>query len=101
MEFCDEYYYTLKTAIFKQKIPQKIIVLKWQPNDQFSFRVTSISAEIWKITFPKEFFDEIWLIVGDHECINIAEINLEIFIPVGFKEQNIFSYTLKMLLNAN
>ena len=26
------------------------------------------------ITFPKEFFNEIWLKLGDHEYINIAEI---------------------------
>ena len=34
----------------------------------------SISAKIWKITFPKEFFNEIWLKLGNHEYINIAEI---------------------------
>ena len=34
----------------------------------------SISAKIWKITFPEEFFNEIWLKLGDHEYINIAEI---------------------------
>ena len=34
----------------------------------------SISAKIWKTTFPKEFFNEIWLKLGDHECITIAEI---------------------------
>ena len=26
-----------------------------------------------KNTFPKEFFNEIWLELGDHEYINIAE----------------------------
>ena len=50
-----------------------------------------ISANIWKTkqkkkkqtnkqtkqtknTFPKEFFNEIWLKLGDHEYIDIAEI---------------------------
>ena len=45
-----------------------------QPNNRFSFRVISILAKIWKTTFPKEFFNEIWLKLGDHEYINIAEI---------------------------
>ena len=34
---------------------------------------------MWKITFPKEFFNEIWLKIGDHEYINIAKIKFEIF----------------------
>ena len=32
----------------------------------FLFRVISILAKIWKTTFPKEFFKEIWLKVGEH-----------------------------------
>ena len=50
---------------------------KWRPNNRFSFRVFLISAKIKKKkknTFPKEFFNEIWLKLGDHEYINIAEI---------------------------
>ena len=39
----------------------------WRPNNRFSFRVISISAKIWKTTFPKEFFNEIWLKLGDHK----------------------------------
>ena len=46
-------------------------------NNRFSFQVISISAKIWKTTFPKEFFNEIWLKLGDHEYINIAEIKFE------------------------
>ena len=49
-------------------------VSKWRPNNRFSFRDISISAKIRKTTFPKEFFDEIWLKLGDHENINIAEL---------------------------
>ena len=37
------------------------------------FRITTIT------TFPKEFFNEIWLKLGDHEYINIAEIKFEQF----------------------
>ena len=33
-----------------------------------------MSAKIWKTKFPKEFFNEIWLKLRDHEYINIAEI---------------------------
>ena len=43
-------------------------------NNQFSFCVILISAKIWKTAFPKEFFNEIWLKLGDHEYINIAEM---------------------------
>ena len=39
-------------------------VSKWRPN----------LAKIWKTTFPKEFFNEIWLKVGGHEYIYITEI---------------------------
>ena len=67
--------YTLNTTIFQQKKYLKIsTVSKWRPNNRFSFRFISISAKIWKNTFPKKFFNEIWLKVGDHEYNNIAEI---------------------------
>ena len=48
--------------------------LKWRPNNRFSIRVISILAKIWKTTFPKEFFNEIWLKLEDHEYNDIAEI---------------------------
>ena len=34
---------------------------------RFLFHTISILAKIWKTTFPKEFFNEIWLKVGEHE----------------------------------
>ena len=34
-------------------------------------------AKIWKTTFPMEFFNEIWLKVGEHEYIYIFEIRFE------------------------
>ena len=49
-------------------------VSKWRPNNRFLFRVISILAKIWKNTFPKEFFNEIWLKVGEYEYIYITEI---------------------------
>ena len=49
-------------------------VSKWRPNNRFLFRDISILAKIWKTTLPEEFFNEIWLKLGDHEHINIAEI---------------------------
>ena len=40
----------------------------------FYLTVVSILAKIWKTTFPKEFFNEIWLKVGEHKQIYITEI---------------------------
>ena len=62
-----------------QKKKKKIkccTVSKWQPNNRFLFRVISILAKIWKTTFPKEFFNESWLKVGEHEYIYITEITI-------------------------
>ena len=57
----------------KKKNYNVFAISKWQPNNWFSFCVISISAKIWKTTFPKEFFDEIWLKLGNQEYINIAK----------------------------
>ena len=67
----------------KKKLKQKqnkkkwkcCTVSKWRPNNRFLFRVISILAKIWKTTFPKEFFNEIWLTVGEHEYIYIKVEN--------------------------
>ena len=67
-------YNTLITTLFQKKKWNICTVSKWWPNNQISFRVISILAKIWKTTFPKEFFNEIWLKLGDHEYITIAEI---------------------------
>ena len=34
-------------------------------------------TKIWKTTFPMEFFNEIWLKVGEHEYIYIFEIKVK------------------------
>ena len=49
-------------------------VSKWRPKNEFLFREKSHVTKIWKTTFPKEFFNEIWLKLEDHEYIDIAEI---------------------------
>ena len=38
-------------------------------------------VKIWKTTFPKEFFNEIWLKLGDHEYINIGAKLANQFFP--------------------
>ena len=40
----------------------------------FHFASFRFRPKFEKNTFPKEFFNEIWLKLGDHEYINIAEI---------------------------
>ena len=34
---------------------------------KFLFRVILILAKFWKTTFPKEFFNEIWLKEGEYK----------------------------------
>ena len=41
------------------------------------FRENSHVTKIWKTPFPMEFFNEIWLKVGEHEYIYIFEIKLK------------------------
>ena len=41
------------------------------------FRIISILAKTWKNSFPKEFFNEIWLRVEELESIYITEIALK------------------------
>ena len=48
-------------------------------------------TKIWKTTFPKEFFNEIWLKVWEHEYIYIIEIQFEKNILFKNGGQNKFS----------
>ena len=66
-----------KNSQFCKKISKCCTVSKWRPNNRFLFRVISILAKIWKTTFPKEFSNEIWLKVEEHEYIYITEITFE------------------------
>ena len=65
----------------KKTIWKCCTVSKWRPNNRFLFRVISILAKIWKTTFPKEFFNEIWLKVVEHLHIYITEITFKKNIP--------------------
>ena len=82
----------------KKKIRKCCTVSKWRPNNRFLFRIISILAKIWKTTFPKEYLNEIWLEVGEHEYINITEITFEKIIPFQNGGQNNF---LILCNNAN
>ena len=67
--------WTIKKIIILKKNKTKCsTVSKWRSNDRFLFRIISILAKIWKSTFPKEFFNELLLIVGQRKNIYIAEI---------------------------
>ena len=55
-----------KNSQFWKNFLKCCTVSKWRPKNRFLFRVISILAKIWKTTFPKEFFKEIWLKVGEH-----------------------------------
>ena len=45
---------------------------------RFSFRANRTSRDqIWKTTFPKVFFNEIWFKVGEQDYIYIFEIKFE------------------------
>ena len=79
-EFCNEICTIYVRAIQNHNSAKKFwkccTVSKWRPNNRFWFRVISILAKIWKTFFPKEFFNEIWLKVGEYEYIYITEITL-------------------------
>ena len=67
-------YLHLSQPYFRKKNIKFLYRFKMRPNNWFSIRVISILAKIWKTTFPKEFFNEIWLKVRDYEYNDIAEI---------------------------
>ena len=79
--FPAEYIHTLKKKnIFKQKIPKNDLPFQnGRQNTYISFRGISILAKIWKSTFPKEFFNEIWFIIGEYEYIYNTEIKIDKF----------------------
>ena len=69
------YICTLITTIFQEK-KYKIFVT-FQNGGQitdFHFASFQFRPKFEKPLSPKEFFNEIWLKLGDHEYINIAEI---------------------------
>ena len=91
-----------KKSQFCKKNWKCCTVSKWRPNNRFLFRVISILAKIWKTTFPKEFFNEIWLKVGEHEYIYITEITfLKKIFHFKMAAKTIFRYCAIMLIYAN
>ena len=50
-----------------------------------------------KNTFPKEHFNEIWLLIGTYEYYKKQKF----FTSVGFQGETIFTRAPKMLINAN
>ena len=63
-----------KSQFWKKRKIKCCTVSKWRPNNRFLIRVISVLANIRKTTFPKEFFNEIWLKVGEHKHIYLIEI---------------------------
>ena len=45
--------------------------------NEFSFCEKSDVTKIWKTTFLKDFFNDIWLKVEKHDYIHIFEIKFE------------------------
>ena len=77
-------------------------VSKWRPNNRFSFCVISILTKIWKTTFPKVFFNEMWLKVGEHEKIYISEIKFrKKLFHFKMAAKTIFWYCVIILIYAN
>ena len=67
--------YTLITTIILEK--KNKIFVPFQNGGQitdFHFEAFRFRPKFEKNTFPNEFFDEIWLKLGDQEYINNAEI---------------------------
>ena len=53
---------------------------KWRPDIRFLSHVILILAKIWKTTFPKVFYNEIWLKVEGHKYFYITEITFKTII---------------------
>ena len=93
--------------IYKNHNSEKKNVVPFQNGCQitdFFFRVISILAKIGKNTFPKEFFNEFWLIVRQHRIlyIYIGEIKIGNYhSPVILGAKQFFSVRPKMLIYSN
>ena len=66
-EICTIYVRDIKNHNSAKKKIKCCTVSKWRPNNRFLFRVISILAKFWKTTFPREFFNEIWLKEGEYK----------------------------------
>ena len=63
-----------KSQFWKKKLKMLYRFKMAAKKKRFLFRIISIFTKIWKTTFPKKFFNEIWLKVGEYEYIYITEI---------------------------
>ena len=84
-EFLNHFYticiYTNLNYIAGIEIQNFCTVSKWRPNNQFSFRVISILAKIWKKHFPKGIFQ--WMQLS----VSILNLNYNLnFINKNCKE---------------
>ena len=61
-------------TIINQK--KKVLFQNGSQKMEFSFPKNSHVTKIWKTAFPKEFFNKIWLKVGEHKYTYISEIKL-------------------------
>ena len=59
---------------------------------EFCFTSFRFWQKFEKTISEKEFFNEIWLILGGYEYINIAGKKIEIFIPWDFKGKTFFQH---------
>ena len=63
-EFCDEYYtiylYTKNNHIQVKKYQKMLPFQNGNQMTDFSFASFWLRQKIWKATFPKEFFSEMW-----------------------------------------
>ena len=72
------YIYTMKQITFKQKLPKVIyhfnmaakLPLPIFASPHFYFSDNTKKKKKKKKTLPKEFFNQIWLIIGDYEYIH-------------------------------
>ena len=89
-----------KNTAKKSKIGYTIT--KWRPENQCPSHDIKFPTKNGKTTFPKEFFLEIWLIIGDFKYNYTAEIKLEKSYSVArLWGKQILYCALKMLIYAN
>ena len=86
----------------KKKSKIGYTITKWRPKNQFPSRDIKFPTKNGKITFPKEFFLEIWLIIEDCKYNYTAEIKFEKSYSVAILwGKQILNSTLKMIIYAN
>ena len=77
-------------------------ITNWPPKNQFLNRDIKFLTKNGKTTFPKEFFLEIWLIIGDCKYNYTAEIKLGKSYSVALLwGKQILNSALKILIYAN